>query len=213
MEPPPLLCADGLTVRHGTTVALDDVSFVLTVGEMVALVGPNGSGKSTLLDVLARVRRPDAGRLRPADGCEVAYVVQHSAVPRSFPISVEQAVAIGCWGHLGTWRRYGAADRRRVAAMLERVGLADVAGRRLGSLSGGQRQRALVAQALVRSAPVLLLDEPTAGVDDAAGAVIRELMRDEARRGTGVVVATHDQRDVAVADRVVALEAGRLRVG
>ncbi len=208
--PDPVLVGLRLSVRLGPTMAVDGVTLDLLPGEVVALVGGNGAGKSTLLDVLAGARRPSAGRVEWPGVPDVAYVVQHSAVPVDFPITVERAVSIGCWRRLGLLRRTTADDRAKVAVALERVGMAEHANRPLGTLSGGQRQRVLVAQALVRAAEVLLLDEPTAGVDDTAAAWIRDAVADEAARGAAVLVATHDPRDVAAAHRVLTLDHGRL---
>lgn len=192
-------------VRRGTVRALAGVSLGLVAGEVVALVGPNGAGKSTLLDVLAGVREPTSGSVQRRPDADVAYVVQHSAVPAGLPITVRGTVAMGCWRRARRSRRLNAAERELVEHAIATLGLTDVAARQIGAVSGGQRQRALIAQAVVRRADGLLLDEPTAGVDAEATEWIWSALAGEAQRGAAVLVVTHDPRDIGRADRVVAL--------
>ncbi|WP_369256128.1 ATP-binding cassette domain-containing protein [Geodermatophilus amargosae] len=177
---------------------------------MTALVGANGAGKSTLLDVLAGVRRPTAGRVHGLDGLTVAYVPQRSAVPDDLPLTVGDTVAMGRWRERGPWRRLRAADRALIASSAGRLGLTGLLGTPLSAVSGGQRQRALVAQGLAARADVLLVDEPTAGVDAGTQAAVLEALAAEAIRGAVVVHATHEPAAVESADRLLALAAGRV---
>ncbi|NIJ04633.1 zinc ABC transporter ATP-binding protein AztA [Frigoribacterium faeni] len=182
----------GVTARHDGHTALDTVDLDVRRGRLTVLVGPNGSGKSTLLGVLAGTHRDLAGQVElPAPG-STAVVVQRSAVTERLPITVRETVAMGRWASLGPWRPLRRRDRAVVDECLEALDVADLARRPLAALSGGQRQRVLVAQGLARRADLLLLDEPTAGVDAAATALIRAAVAAELARGATVVEATHD---------------------
>ncbi len=206
----PAVVVEHLTVRRGEVLALDGVDARLPAGSVTALVGANGAGKSTLLDVLAGVLRPTSGRVRGPGRLTVAYVPQRSAVPDDLPLTVADTVAMGRWRERGPWRRLRADDRALVARSAERLGLTGLLGAPLSAVSGGQRQRALVAQGLVARAGVLLVDEPTAGVDAATRAAVLEALAAEAARGAVVVHATHEPTAVAGADRVLTLAAGRV---
>ncbi|TWX36181.1 ATP-binding cassette domain-containing protein [Frigoribacterium sp. ACAM 257] len=182
----------GVSAHHDGRTALQDVDVDVLGGRLTALVGPNGSGKSTLLGVLAGTHRDVEGQVAlPASGT-TAFVVQRSAVTDRLPITVRETVAMGRWGSLGAWRPLGRRDRAVVDDCLEALDVADLARRPLAALSGGQRQRVLVAQGLARQADLLLLDEPTAGVDAAATTLIRAAISAELARGATVVEATHD---------------------
>ena len=199
-----------LTVRRGAVLALEDVDAHLPGAAVTALVGPNGSGKSTLLDVLAGVLPPTAGRVRGLARLSVAYVPQHSAVTPDLPITVAETVTMGRWRERGLLGRLRAEDRAVVDRCVELMGLGDLLVAPLSRLSGGQRQRALVAQGLASRADVLLVDEPTAGVDDATRQALLGALAAEAARGAVVVHATHDEQAVARADHLLALRNGRV---
>ncbi|HEV8633504.1 MAG TPA: ABC transporter ATP-binding protein [Chloroflexota bacterium] len=179
-------------------LALDGVSLRVPAGAHVALVGPNGAGKSTLLKAIAGLLPLRAGEIRvhgqPVAAClhRVVYLPQRGEIDWRFPIEVEQLVMTGRYVHLGWLRWPGAEDRRRVAAALERLGIAHLADRQIGQLSGGQQQRTLLARALAQDADLLLLDEPLNAVDAETRAAVGELMRELRREGKTVVAATHD---------------------
>jgi len=190
-EAPPAVVARGLTARYGAVLALDDVSFAVPAGARVAVVGPNGSGKSSLFAAAVGLLKPTAGSIAVASK-RIAFLPQQLHVDPAFPVTVADVVAMGRWGDLGWVRRPGRRDRALVAGAMERLGVADLAGRRLSELSGGQRQRALIAQAVAQEADVLLLDEPYTGVDAPTADVVRALVLEWAREGRTVFVATHD---------------------
>ncbi|MDG9682004.1 zinc ABC transporter ATP-binding protein AztA [Streptomyces sp. DH18] len=175
-----------------------------------ALVGPNGSGKSTLLAVLAGVIKPTSGGLLRTSDRPPAFVPQRGAVGDTLPLTVRQTVEMGRWGERGPWRRLNARDHATVDAMLDRLGIGDLASRQLGELSGGQRQRALIAQGLAQESDLLLLDEPTTGLDpearDRIGALLTALVAD----GVTIVQATHDLEVARAADACLLLQDGRL---
>ncbi|NEM08591.1 zinc ABC transporter ATP-binding protein AztA [Geodermatophilus normandii] len=207
---PSAVVVERLSVRRGEVLALDGVDAVLPAGTVTALVGVNGAGKSTLLDVLAGVLQPTTGRARGLDRLTVAYVPQRSAVPDDLPLTVADTVAMGRWRERGPWRRLRTSDRALIAACADQLDLTGLLGSPLSAVSGGQRQRALVAQGLVARADVLLVDEPTAGVDAATQRAVLRALASEAARGAVVVHATHEPAAVESADRVLALAAGRV---
>lgn len=206
--PPPAVALRGVRVDFGDRRALDGVDLELLPGTLTVIAGPNGAGKSTLLEVVAGTRAPAAGTRSAAD--RAAFVPQRAAVSDRLPVTVRDVVTVGAWGRSGRWRRLDADARRAVDDALDRLGLIPLASQGFAALSGGQRQRALLAQGLARGADLLLLDEPTTGLDAASAARIRAIMRAEADRGIAVVAVSHDPAVLAEADRVVRLEDGRV---
>ena len=198
-----------ISAHHGSVLAIDAVSATFPAGTVTAVTGGNGSGKSTLIAVIAGVQPASQGRVqRPAGG--IALVRQSWSTERQIPLTVRSAVTMGRWRDRGRWTRLRAADHSLVDEAMARLGVTDLARRQLNALSGGQRQRVLIAQALAQQAPVLLLDEPTAGVDAPAQRWIENAMTAEAGRGVVVVHITHDPRSVHQADQHLHLELGRL---
>ncbi len=198
-RPADAIVVDGIRVAYDDRVALDDVSFHVSEGSFAALIGPNGAGKSSVLRVLLGLVRPQAGYVRVfghAPGHvarEIGYVPQKVVIPRGFPISVLDVTLMGRYAALGAGRRPKQADRERAASALDRVGMADAARRRFQDLSGGQQQRVLIARALCGEPRLLLLDEPTAGLDSAARARFYALVCDLQReQGLTLLCATHD---------------------
>jgi iron complex transport system ATP-binding protein len=203
--------ATALSVGHGRSSVLDDLTFAFTRGERIALVGGNGSGKTTLLRALAGLDRPRAGHLswlgkplpsRAARLSVVGMLFQHAPVG---PFSVREVVSLG----LGLDHRPNPEQRARVNAVLERFALVPLADRPLATLSGGEAQRALLARTLVPSPALLLLDEPTNHLDPVNRAQLLALL-DDLRADTTVVIATHDLDCAATADRVVLLADKRI---
>ncbi|WP_102125243.1 ABC transporter ATP-binding protein [Deinococcus planocerae] len=215
MNVPPALALHHLSKRFGQTVAVDDLSLTVGVGETVALLGPSGCGKSTALRCVAGLERPDAGRVEvggrdvtnlPPEARHVGLVFQDYAL---FPhLTVLGNVAYG--PRMRGAGRAEAEGRAREALAL--VGLEDLAGRRITELSGGQAQRVALARAVATGSPLLLLDEPLSNLDEQLRARLRSDLRDLFRRlRAGVLLVTHDQREaLAVADRVAVMRAGRL---
>ena len=201
-----------VSVSHNGIPALAGVNLDIPAYGMTAIAGANGSGKSTLLGLLAGVVPVTSGSVRRSEKTNggIALVVQRSGVPDGLPLTVRDTVTMGRWAQRGAWRRITRTDRDIVDDALGALGLQDLAQRSLTELSGGQRQRTLVAQGLAQRAKVLLLDEPTAGVDAFARDLIAAALDAEVRRGTTVVHVTHDDEVIVRADRVVRLEAGRV---
>jgi ABC-type Mn2+/Zn2+ transport system ATPase subunit len=191
--------ARDLDVRYEDFTALVGATFAVHYGEALGIVGPNGSGKSTLLKTIAGLLLPSSGELRVlgepprklAPGT-IAYVPQVEAVDWSFPATVWDVVAMGRFARLHFWQRFDSNDREVVHHALDVVSMANLAGRRISNLSGGQQQRAFVARALAQEPKLLLLDEPTTGVDAATEEALREIVRKLVAGGLPVLMATHD---------------------
>ena len=192
----PLVRASGLVVRQGGVEALRDVSIEVRPGEIVTVVGPNGSGKTTLLRAVLGALRPVAGRVERAPGLRIGYVPQTLAIDPTLPMTVGR--------FLGLPRRTSAAARREA---LGEAGAAGLEGRPLASLSGGQLQRVLLARALIGRPGLLVLDEPTQGLDQPGSAALyRRIEALRTRMGCGVLMVSHELHVVmSASDRVVCL--------
>ncbi|WP_433226116.1 zinc ABC transporter ATP-binding protein AztA [Microtetraspora malaysiensis] len=200
----------GLTARFGRRTVLHELTARFPRSRVTALVGPNGSGKSTLLGVLAGVLRPAYGSVERTSARRPGFVPQRGAVPDSLPITVRETVAMGRWAHCGPWRRLSERDRAVVDDCMARLGVLDLAARRLDALSGGQRQRVLVARGLAQEPDLLLLDEPATGLDLDARRRIAAALEEAVAAGATVVQATHDLDAATRADHCLLLDEGRL---
>ncbi len=200
----------GLSAGYPGRPVLRQLGAEIPALAVTALVGANGSGKSTLLGVLAGVIRPTAGEVHHTGGRPPAFVPQRGAVADALPLTVRQAVEMGRWGDRGPWRRLTRRDHTLVETALERLGIGHLAARQLGELSGGQRQRALIAQGLTQQSDLLLLDEPTTGLDPEAREQIAALLTELVADGVTVVQATHDLEAARSADSCLLLRDGRL---
>jgi iron complex transport system ATP-binding protein len=209
-----LLELDGVVARMGAATVLDGVSLSVGLGELVALCGPNGAGKSSairaglgLTDLhggVAKLGGEDVRRLsRRERGARAAYLPQERRIAWNLP-AVEVAA-------LGAPFLSGVEALARAKAALEEVGAAHLAERGVAEMSGGERARVLLARALVVQSPLLLADEPIAGLDPDAQLLVLERLRARAEAGGGVLVSLHDLTLTArVADRVIVLDAGRV---
>jgi zinc/manganese transport system ATP-binding protein len=195
---------------YGPREVLRGITAVLPDARITAIVGANGAGKSSLLNVIAGVLPATRGSVTTKGPARPAYVTQHSEVSDALPITVRATVAMGRWAHRGPWRRLTAADRAVVERCLARLDIASIATRGLGTLSGGQRQRALVAQGLAQQAGLLLLDEPAAGLDLHARALIDEALTAARDEGVTVLRVTHDLAVAGRADHCLLLRDGHL---
>ena len=206
----PAVFVDGLVKRYGQRTVLDGVSMSIARGELVALLGPNGAGKTTTVEIVEGYRRADGGTVKvlgtdPAGGgprlkARVGLMLQDGGIdPRAQPRE--------------TLVQYGRfhADPRGADELLELVGLQTVARTRFRRLSGGERQRLALALALVGRPEVVILDEPTAGMDPEARAATRAIVADLRAAGVAILLTSHDLGDVErMADRVCILDGGRL---
>lgn len=197
VESAPPIQVEDVTYRYDGTTALQDVSFKLPAGALVAVVGPNGSGKTTLFKVIAGILRPNDGAVRvfghgPGGHVCIAYVPQRSEVDWDFPVSVTEVVMMGRIRKLGFFRWPRRDDWDLVHEALARVGMARHAQRQISELSGGQQQRVFLAQALAQEAELVLLDEPLTGLDMPSQEAIFEALQTLRDEGVTVMVATHD---------------------
>lgn len=210
----PAVRFEDVSFGYGRTEVLSHLDFEIPEATFTALIGPNGAGKTTLLRLLLGLRRPRAGRIRvfgqPAGSRELrlGYVPQKTGVPEGFPLSAVEVVVMGRYPRVGWGRRAGPADHEAARTALARVQLGGVADRQFGELSGGQQRRALIARALVAEPRLLLLDEPTAGLDPGAQARFYDLCCTLQRRdGLTLIAASHDIEVVARhADRVLLID-------
>lgn len=191
-----LISAKDLAVRFGGIDVLTGVDLSIEPGEIVTLLGPNGSGKSTLLRALLGIVPTSAGEVTRAPGLRLGYVPQKLAVDRSMPMTVRRFLSLP--------KRVTDAE---ATAILARVGLPEVESRQMSALSGGQFQRVLLARALLCHPQILILDEPTQGLDQPGEAAFYRLI-EEVRRETGaaILMVSHDLYVVmAASDRVICL--------
>lgn len=181
-------------------------------GEFVVLLGSNGSGKTTLMRGLLGFLQPLAGRVRRRSGLRVGYVPQRETLDPLFPLSAQDVVRQGSWRDLPFWRFAGARERGRTAEALAQCRATAFAKTRYAELSGGQRQRVLLARALATEPELLLLDEPTAGVDPETEQSLLALLEElRAARGLAIWMVTHHvHATAALAQRSVVLEGGRV---
>jgi zinc transport system ATP-binding protein len=200
---------------EGGHVALADVDLAVEAGEFVAIAGPNGGGKTTLVRVALGLLRPTAGTAllfgEPAQRfsrrARLGYLAQRSQLGTDAPATVREVVSAG---RLAAGRLWGSLGRELVDRAIGEVGLEAHAGRPLRSLSGGQQQRAFIAKALAGEPDLLVLDEPTAGVDaDAQDSLARLLARLRDERGVTILYVSHEFGAVEpIADRVVLVRGG-----
>jgi len=212
---PALVTFDRAVLGYGRRAVLTDITFSIEAGDFVGLVGPNGAGKTTILRALLGTNPPLGGTVRLAPGLRFGYVPQRDQVDYNFPLRVLDVVLMGRYDRIGLGRRPSADDRRRALVALEHVGIADLAERALTDLSGGQKQRALIARALVGDPNVLVLDEPTNGMDLVSTTQILGLVRD-LHEGTGltVLMVSHALNEVAnYVERIALVMRGGFRVG
>jgi zinc/manganese transport system ATP-binding protein len=191
---PPAISFHDLTLGYDRHPAVHHITGEVDRGDLLALVGPNGAGKSTLLKGIVGQLKPLSGSLS-LDGLkrsDIAYLPQQIDIDRSFPITVFDAVAMGLWHQIGTWR---GLDRGRNLAVLEALaalGLQDLGNRGVGALSGGQFQRVLFARLLLQDAAIILLDEPFRAVDTKTVDDLLRLIRRWHGEGRTVIAALHD---------------------
>ena len=188
-----ILC-ENLTLGYDGKAVSEDVSFSVSKGDYLCVVGENGAGKSTLIKALLGLNPPISGKVERPGGLKsaaIGYLPQHTEVQRDFPATVREVVLSGCLG-AGKAPFYTAAQKKRAAAQMERLGLTDLQKRCYRELSGGQRQRVLLARALCATEEILLLDEPVAGLDPVVTKEMYEIIEALNKEGITVIMVSHD---------------------
>ena len=204
-----------VTLGYGARSILSGISLDIPQGDFLGLVGPNGSGKTTLLRGLLGTLPALKGTIAIGPEVRFGYVPQREQIDARYPLTVLDVVLMGRYPRLGLFKRPGDADRQAATRALDQVGIGNLAEKRLADLSGGQKQRALIARALVGDPTVLVLDEPTNGLDLVATTQILGLVRDlHEREGLTVLMVSHALNEVAnYVARIALLVEGRLKVG
>ncbi|HEY1015647.1 MAG TPA: metal ABC transporter ATP-binding protein [Herpetosiphonaceae bacterium] len=184
---------------YGAVPVLAQIDLHLHPGQFAALVGPSGAGKTSLLKLLLGGLQPDSGTIyvkgKALDGQpapQIAYVPQLETVDWNFPATVEQVVLMGRIRRSGIWPWPSREDRRRMREVLERLDIADLANNHIRDLSGGQQQRVFLARALIAEPDLLVLDEPTTGVDMRVAETILHLLAELNGQGMTILMTTHD---------------------
>jgi zinc transport system ATP-binding protein len=192
----PLAEAKDVSMNFGDTPVIDHLSLAIHEGEIVTLIGPNGSGKTTLVRIILNLQKPTSGTTSWRNNIRVGYVPQHFTVPETIPLTVRRLLRLST-DHIAG----------KTQEVLEQVGMAYATNQPVQSLSGGELRRVLLARALLRDPDLLILDEPTAGVDVGGQAELYEVikkLRDD--RNCGVVLVSHDLHLVmAATDHVVCI--------
>ncbi|GAA1799852.1 metal ABC transporter ATP-binding protein [Nostocoides veronense] len=221
MPPVTIIDLQDAAFGHAGTPIVSGVTVSIAPGEVVAVLGPNGAGKSTLVKGLLGLTEHLGGRanvldqpLEEVDRRRIGYVPQRHTLANSVRATVAEIVAIGrlpyrAWWR--PWRRDAYADRQAIARALEVVGLGERAGADVSALSGGQQRRVLIARALAASPDVLIMDEPTAGVDHANQLILAGVLETLAARGTTMLIVTHELQALAdVITRVLVVDEGTI---
>lgn len=207
-----LIRIEGVGVVLEGRQILQDVNLEVRAGEVLALIGPNGAGKTTLIRVLLGLIRPDAGSMtwfdREGRGHTeprhaAGYVPQRNRADLRYPLTVCEVVGMTLRRGRPLWSRFTRRDHELVHRALDRMGIGHLAGRFAGRLSGGQQQRMFLARALVHNPDLLVLDEPTTGIDARGRDEVLSLITQLRSENTGVVLATHEDRHITeLADRI-----------
>lgn len=215
----PLVELRSAAFGYADRTVVSGVDLTIRSGEVVALLGPNGSGKSTLVRGLLGLTEQQGGdvrllgtpRDRFRDHPKIGYVPQRHSLSAAVRATVTEIVAVGRLAHRPWWKPATRSDRDIVAGAIEAVGLGDRAGEEVASLSGGQQRRALIARALAGRPELLVMDEPTAGVDHASQLALAQVLRRLAADGTSMLVVTHELDALHdVVTRIVCMDAGHV---
>src|SRR3954451_6812112 len=205
-----------LDFAYGQQLVLKHINLQIEAGSTLGLIGPNGGGKTTLMRLMLGLYKPTRGTITVAGinpaaavraGDVIGYLPQKAHFPANFPLTVRQAVRLGLAGKTGMMRGYAKDDLDFVETLFDRIGLAGLTDRPVGELSGGQAQRAFIARALAPRPKILLLDEPTTGIDRSGQQrFIEQVMKLKEELGLTLVFCSHDLRAVSsISDRIACL--------
>lgn len=208
-----LIRLEGVTAGYEATPAIANIDLALPEGDFVGIVGPSGSGKTTLLRLLAGALKPMRGTVTRHPKATIGYVPQVETVNWFFPVTVREAVLMArVEGKRSPWTTR--AERAEADAVLDRLGLGGLGGRHIRELSGGQQQRVFIARAMLRDPWLLLLDEPTSGVDVRTRHDVMHVIHELHHDGLAIVLTTHDLNGIAAhLPRLVCLNTEIIAVG
>lgn len=197
-QEPARLEVQAVSLAYNGSIVLENLSFNAMHGERIAVVGPNGAGKSTLFKAMAGLIPIKNGQIlihgKPLglhQDC-VAYIPQREEVDWRFPVTVEDVVMMGRFGHVGWFKPAGKLDREVVQASMEQLGIRDLAKRPISDLSGGQQQRVFLARAMAQEPHILIMDEPFTGIDITTQEILFQLLDGLREQHVTVIVSTHD---------------------
>ena len=190
------LKVENVTLAYENKTVLSDLHFSVAKGDYLCIVGENGSGKSTLVKALLGLKKPQKGQIildkETVKNSRIGYLPQQTEVQRDFPASVSEVVLTGCLNHAGLIPFYTRHHKKHVMSALESLGISHLSKQSYRNLSGGQQQRVLLARALCAAKDMLLLDEPVTGLDPLASADMYQLISDINKKGTTVIMVSHD---------------------
>ena len=192
-----ITCQD-LSIGYDGKAILEHISFSVNEGDYLCIIGENGSGKSTLMRTLLRLQQPIGGSVIFDDGVqstEIGYLSQQTAIQKDFPASVREIILSGCQNHMGLRPFYRKKEKQFAKEMMEKLNIFELENRCFRELSGGQQQRVLLARALCATRKILLLDEPTAGLDPKVTKEMYQLIYELNQRDKlTIVMISHDLR-------------------
>ncbi|WP_026700316.1 metal ABC transporter ATP-binding protein [Salibacterium aidingense] len=198
----PIIELENISLKRENQTILSNIDLRIRKGEFLGLVGPNGSGKSTLIKILLGLIRPDKGNVHLFDQHlkqfkhweKIGYVPQKAAsINTGFPATVYEVTAMGLFAKVGLLRFLKKSHKQKIDEVLETVGMLEYKHRNIGALSGGQQQRVFIARALVSEPEVLILDEPTVGVDAASVEIFYQLLTKwNQQKDLTLLLVTHD---------------------
>ncbi len=195
MKAAPLISLRGVAAGYKDSVVIRDVDLDIDTRTFTGIVGPSGAGKTTLLRLLLGSLEPSHGTIERAPGVAVSYVPQLETVNWNFPVTVTECVLMSRGGRRVPWP--SRSEKAEAAAVLDRLGIGDLGHRHIRELSGGQQQRMFLARALIRRPQIMLLDEPTSGVDISTRHDVLHLLAELHDDGMGIVLTTHDLNGMA----------------
>lgn len=195
MKAAPLISLRGVAAGYKDSVVIRDADLDIDTRTFTGIVGPSGAGKTTLLRLLLGSLEPSHGTIERATGVAVSYVPQLETVNWNFPVTVTECVLMSRGGRRVPWP--SRSEKTEAAAVLDRLGIGDLGHRHIRELSGGQQQRMFLARALIRRPQIMLLDEPTSGVDISTRHDVLHLLAELHDDGMGIVLTTHDLNGMA----------------
>lgn len=190
-----LITCDNISLSYDSRTVISNLSFTVEQGDYLCIIGENGSGKSTLIKALLGLKPPSSGKIKYGDGLkstEIGYLPQKSENQKDFPALAFEVVLSGRLNSNSFWPFYTKADKESALINLSKLGVADLKNRSFAELSGGQQQRILLARALCATKKLVLLDEPTAGLDHSAVTEFYSIIKKINSEGITVIMVSHD---------------------